>query len=122
MGQQASNSYEGRKQRQRQGGPQQATVSLKAGGQESGRRPTTRDWPSGCWFLKGPVLSGKVAIPLPRGTHSDHNANYGWNGRAGQGYSRAGRKEIQLKKKKKPKSLRVPACLVERQADYEQMF
>lgn len=57
-----------------------------------------RDWPSCCWFLEGPFLSGKVAIPLPRGAHSDHNANYGWNGRAAQGYSREGRKEIQLKK------------------------
>lgn len=26
----------------------------------------TRDWPSGCWFLKGPFLSGNMAIPLPR--------------------------------------------------------
>lgn len=33
-----------------------------------------------------------------------------------------GEKKYNLKKKKKPKSLRVPACLVERQADYEQMF
>lgn len=32
-----------------------------------------------------------------------------------------GEKKYNLKKKK-PKSLRVPACLVERQADYEQMF
>lgn len=42
-------------------------------------------------------------------------------GGAGQGYSGGG-EEYNLKKKKKPKLLRVPACLVERQAGYEQMF
>lgn len=105
-------------------------IAMGGGGQRAGgwahkqvtglSQRAGRDWPSCCWFLEGPFLSGRVAIPLPRGAHSDHNANYGWNGRAAQGYSREGRKEIQLKKK--PKLPRAPACLVERQAGYEQMF
>lgn len=64
------------------------TRSPKAGRRElGGDQALGISWPRGCWFLEGPFLSGKVVIPLPRGTHSDHNANYGWNGRAGQGYS-----------------------------------
>lgn len=72
----------------------QVTRSPKAGGRElGGHRALGISWPRGCWFLEGPFLSGKVAIPLPRGTHSDHNANYGWNGRAEQGYSGGGEKK-----------------------------
>lgn len=72
----------------------------------------TTDWPSGCWFLKGPFLSGKVAIPLPRGTHSDHNANYGWNGELDKDTQEWGEEQ----RKKNPKPTRAPASLVERQA------
>lgn len=80
-----------------QEGPQasdQVSQSRQAG---AGWRPSTGiSWPRGCWFLEGPFLSGKVAIPLPRGTHSDHNANYGWNGRARQEYSGGGEKKYNL--------------------------
>lgn len=60
----------------------------------------TGDWPSGCWFLKGPFLSGTVVVPLPRGTHSDHNANHGWNGGLDKDTREWG-EEVQLKKKTK---------------------